>query len=176
MRPNRWPSVFAANAKPSRRPSGGISPSSVQVNIVPRKMVSQSRLPIRVEASASCSTRLSNASRSAPCVGRSSNGAGRRAERLGRFPRPGSLSGYAASSPSTSRSFGHGPESRPPIAVGPCGARIRLVLGRNDALAVSAFEADRAEEARDCRGPGLHVELGVNVLEVLSDRARGEPE
>jgi hypothetical protein len=41
---------------------------------------------------------------------RHASGRGRRAERLGRFPRPGPHSSYASSSPSTSRSFGHGPK------------------------------------------------------------------
>jgi hypothetical protein len=57
-----------------------------------------------------------------------------------------------------------------------CQARIRLVPRRNDVLADAAFDVDRAEEARDCSRPGLHAELGVDVLEMLGDRTRGEPE
>jgi hypothetical protein len=44
-------------------------------------------------------------------------GAGRRAERLGRFPQPGPNSTYAASSPPTSRSLSQGPKCQCPVPV-----------------------------------------------------------
>src|SRR4029453_18462552 len=42
--------------------------------------------------------------------------------------------------------------------------------------AYSGSGVDEAEEASDRRGPGADTQLGVDVLEMLPDGARGEPE
>src|SRR4029453_5619205 len=42
--------------------------------------------------------------------------------------------------------------------------------------AYSGGGVDEAEEASDRRGPGADTQLGVDVLEMLPDGARGEPE